>query len=150
MTARRSEREIPAGCIPSLFIRQEGDVMAQKGKTQLLITWVANPDKVSEIDRLAESHASWMAKTHYQDGSKALLTYNLSKGPELENPLDPSSKSTGNTRYVLNEIYETPAGIEDHWSQAQESWTDFSRMVEIIGSCNPNTLHGGSITQSLW
>lgn len=71
-------------------------------------------------------------------------------GPELENPLDPSSKATGNTRYVLSEIYETPAGIEDHWSQAQESWGDFGKMVEIIGTCSAQTLHGGSITQSLW
>jgi hypothetical protein len=124
--------------------------MAQKGKTQLLITFVATPDKVSEIDRLVESHASWMAKTHHHDGSKALLSYNFAKGPELENPLDPSSKATGNTRYVLDEIYETPAGIEDHWSQAQDSWTDFARTVEVIGTCNPQTLHGGSVAQSLW
>ena len=124
--------------------------MAQKGKTQLLITFVATPDKVSEIDRLVESHASWMAKTHYRDGTKALLSYNFSKGPELENPLDPSSKATGNTRYVLNEIYETPEGIEDHWSQALESWSDFGKTVEIIQSCDPNTLHAGVITQSLW
>ena len=91
-----------------------------------------------------------MAKTHHHDGSKALLSYNFAQGPELENPLDPSSKATGNTRYVLNEIYETDAGIEDHWSQAQESWGDFGKMVEMIGTCNPQTLHGGSITQSLW
>jgi hypothetical protein len=124
--------------------------MAQQGKTQLLITFVASPDKVSEIDRLVESHGSWMAKTHHRDGSKALLSYNFTKGPELENALDPSSKGTGNTRYVLDEVYESPAGIEDHWSQAQESWSDFGRMVEVIGSCNPQTLHRGSIAQSLW
>jgi len=124
--------------------------MAHKGKTQLLITFVASPDKVAEIDRLVESHGSWMADSHHREGPKALLSYNLSKGPELQNPLDPSSAATGNTRYVLNEIYESPAGIEDHWSQAQASWSDFSAMVEMIGSCNPQTLHGGSIAESLW
>lgn len=124
--------------------------MAHKGKTQLLITFVASPDKVSEIDRLIDSHASWMAKTHYRDGSGALLSYNFSKGPELENPLDPGSKSTGNTRYVLDEIYESPAGVEDHWSQAQESWSDFGAMVQMVQSCNPQTLHAGGIAQSLW
>jgi len=129
---------------------KKGDVMAEKGKTQLVITFVATPDKVSEIDRLVESHGSWMAKTHYRDGSKALRSYNFAKGPELENPLDPSSKSTGNTRYVLNEIYESPAGVEDHWNQAQDSWSDFGKMVEMIGGCNPQTLHGGSVTESLW
>ena len=68
--------------------------MAKKGKTQLLITWVASPDKVSEMDRLVESHGSWMAKTHDRDGANALLSYDIAKGPELENPLDPSSIST--------------------------------------------------------
>jgi len=124
--------------------------MAHKGKAQLLVTFVASPDKVPEIDRLIESHGPWMAKTHHRDGSKALLSYNWSKGPELDNPLDPNSKSTGNTRYVLSEVYESPAGIEDHWRQTQESWSDFGAMVEMIGSCNPQTLHSGSIAQSLW
>jgi hypothetical protein len=111
---------------------------------------VASPDKVSELDQLVESHGSWMAKTHHREGSKALLSYNFTKGPELENALDPSSKATGNTRYVLDEVYESPEGIQDHWSQAQQSWSDFGRMVEILGTCNPQTLHGGSVTQSLW
>ena len=124
--------------------------MAQKGKTQLILTWVATPDKVAEMDRLVESHGSWMGKTHHRDGSKALLSYHFAKGPELENPLDPSSKSTGNTRYVIDEIYESPAGIEDHWRQAQESWSDFPTAIQIIGSCNPQTLHVGSIAESLW
>ena len=124
--------------------------MANKGKTQLLITWVASPDKVSEMDRLVESHGSFMAKTHDRDGSNALLSYDLSKGPELENPLDPSSKSTGSTRYVLSEVYESPAGIENHWRQSQESWSDFAAMVEMLAGCNTQTLHGGSIAESLW
>ena len=124
--------------------------MAKKGKTQLLITWVASPDKVSEMDQLVESHGSFMAKSHHRDGSNALLSYDLSKGPELENPLDPSSKATGNTRYVLSEVYESPAGIENHWRQSQESWSDFGAMVELVASCDPQTLHGGSIAQSLW
>jgi hypothetical protein len=124
--------------------------MANKGNTQLLMTWVASPDQVSEVDRLAESHASFMAKTHDRDGSNALVSYDLSKGPELENPLDPGSKSTGRTRYVLSEIYSSPAAIDDHWRLTQESWSDFGAMVEMLASCGLQTLHGGSIAQSLW
>ena len=124
--------------------------MANKGKTQLLITVVASPDKVSEVDRLVESHGSFMAKTHDRDGANALLSYDLSKGPELENPLDPSSKSTGNTRYVLNEIYDSPAGVENHWRQTQELWSDFGAMVEMLAGCGTQTLHAGSIAESLW
>lgn len=128
----------------------EGIPMAHNGKIQLLISFVATPDKVAEVDRLVASHGGWMAETHHREGPKALLTYNFAKGPELSNPLDPTSEPTGNTRYVLNEIYESPAGIADHWQQAQQSWTDFVPMVEIISSCNPQTLHGGAIAESLW
>ena len=70
--------------------------------------------------------------------------------PELSNPLDPTSEPTGNTRYVLSEIYETSAGIMDHWGQAQASWGDFPAMVEVLSSCNTQTLHGGAIAASLW
>jgi hypothetical protein len=124
--------------------------MANKGKTQLLITFVATPDKVSEVDRLVESHGSYMAKTHDRDGSHALVSYDLSKGPELENPLDPSSQSTGSTRYVISEVYTSPAGIENHWRLSQESWSDFAAMVEVLSDCPVQTLHCGSIAESLW
>jgi hypothetical protein len=129
---------------------ERGRSVAHKGKTQLLITFVVAPDKVAELDRLVASHGAWMAEGHHRDGPKALLSYNFSKGPDLENPLDPTSAPTGNTRYVLNEIYESPAGIEDHWQQAQESWSDFSALVAVIGASNPQTMHGGVISQSLW
>ena len=124
--------------------------MANKGKTQLLITFVATPEKVSEVDRLVESHGSYMAKTHDRDGSHALVSYDLSKGPELENPLDPSSKSTGSTRYVISEVYTSPAGIENHWRLSQDSWSDFAAMVELLSDCEVQTLHCGSIAESLW
>ena len=124
--------------------------MAHVGKVHLLLTFVAPAAKVAEIDRLVASHGSWMAQTHQRSGPKALLSYDFSKGPELSNPLDPSSASTGNTRYVLSEVYESVAGIQDHWAQAQKSWGDFAAMVGTIGKCNPQTLHGGAIAQSLW
>jgi hypothetical protein len=124
--------------------------MANQGKTHLVVTFVATPDKVAEVDQLVASHGAWMAKTHHRTGPKALLSYDFSKGDELANPLDPSSAPTGNTRYVLNEIYESPAGIADHWQQAQGSWSDFEKLVAIMSSCAPQTLHGGTIAQSLW
>jgi hypothetical protein len=124
--------------------------MADEGKTQLLVTFVATPEKVDEIDRLVASHREWMAETHHREGSKALLSYNFSKGPELANPLDPGSEATGNTRYVLNEIYESPDGIADHWQQSQASFGDFEALVEMIGSCSPQSLHAGEIAASLW
>ena len=87
---------------------------------------------------------------HHRQGPKALLSYNFSKGPELKNPLDPSSAPTGNTRYVLNEIYESPEGIADHWQQSQKSWRDFPAIVAILSAVNTQVMHGGVISQSLW
>lgn len=124
--------------------------MANEGKVQLLITFVASPDKVDEGDRLVASHAKWMADTHHREGSKALLSYSFAKGPELSNPLDPGSEPTGNTRYVLDEVYESEDGIADHWQQAQTSWDDFGALVNLIGSSNPQSLHAGKIAASLW
>jgi hypothetical protein len=124
--------------------------MAQVGKAQLLITFVASAADVPEIDRMVASHGKWMAETHHRSGPKALLSYNFSKGPELSNAMDPASASTGNTRYVLNEVYESAAGIQDHWEQAQKSWADFPGMLKTLGKCNPQTLHSGTIAQSLW
>ncbi len=66
-----------------------------------------------------------MAKTHPRDGSTALLSYNFSKGPEWANPLDPGSETTGNTRHVLNEIYESPAGIETTGKRHSDLGTTF-------------------------
>jgi len=68
--------------------------MANDGKSQLLITFVATPEMVGAIDRLVASHAAWMAATHHREGSQALLSYNFSKGPELANSLDPGSEPT--------------------------------------------------------
>lgn len=124
--------------------------MANKGKVQLLITFVATPEKVAEIDRLVASHAAWMKASHPREGSKALLSYDFSKGPQLASALDPGSEPTGNTRYVLSEIYESPDGIAEHWRQAQASWVDFPALVNVVSTCNPQTLHAGPIAASLW
>jgi hypothetical protein len=48
-----------------------------------------------------------MESTHYRTGEKALLSYNVSKMKELSNPADLNSAPTGNTCFVLTEIYET-------------------------------------------
>ena len=76
--------------------------MAYKGKTQLLFIITAPPDQVAEGDRLFRSHATWMEATHHRDGEKALLTYDVSKAPELSIPFDSNSAPTGNTCFILN------------------------------------------------
>jgi hypothetical protein len=85
--------------------------MTYHNKIQVTFFILAPPDQVAELDRIFQSHGSWMEPTHYRTGEKALLSYNVSKGPELSNPLDPNSAPTGNTCFVLSEIYESKAGV---------------------------------------
>ena len=63
--------------------------MSHKGKIQLMYLFVVPPDQVAEGDRIFGSHGPWMEATHHRTGDKALLSYNVSKGPELSNP-DPT------------------------------------------------------------
>ena len=100
--------------------------MSHKGKIQITIMFITGPEQVAEGDRIFKSHAAWMARTHHREGPKAMLLYNLVKGPERENAMDPSSKPTGNTVFTLTEVYESQAGMDDHWKQASEKWEDFS------------------------
>ncbi len=124
--------------------------MAHKGKIQLLFTITASPDQVAEGDRLFRSHGPWIESTHHRTGDKALLAYNVSKALELKNPLDPNSGTTGNTCFILNEIYETEAGVADHFAQAQASWKDFPAFVEWMGKCKATVVPSAPIFNSLW
>ncbi len=124
--------------------------MAYKGNIQLTIMIVAPPDQVEEGDRIFRSHAPWMEATHHRDGDKALLSYDLSKAPEVSNPMDPNSAPTGNTSYVLSEIYETDAGVADHMQQAEESWQDFPALGKWLENCKVTGVTAAPIINSLW
>jgi hypothetical protein len=80
-----------------------------------------------------------------------LLDYSISKGPELENPVDPNSSPTGDTIFVLDEFYESPAGVVEHWRLAAETWQDLSVFMEWSGKAKRvSTLHSGTLVQALW
>ena len=124
--------------------------MAYDGKIQLAFIIIAPPDQVEEGERIFRSHAPWMGAAHHRDGDKALLTYNVSKAPELSNPMDPNSAPTGNTCYILNEIYESEAGIADHFQKAMEGWQDFPAFVTWMGKCKVTVVPSAPIFTSLW
>src|SRR2546430_17554131 len=88
--------------------------MSNMGKSHLVIMFTVGPDDVAEGDRIFASHGEFM-KGHPREGEVALLDYTVSKGPGLSNPMDPNSEPTGNTIFVVDEYYETPAGIARHW-----------------------------------
>jgi len=124
--------------------------MSHKGKVQLTIVFTAPPELVEEGDRIFASHAPWMGSTHHREGDKALLRYNLVKGPELSNPLDPSSEPTGNTCYVLMEVYESAAGVADHWRMGAETWKDFPALGAWASKVEVTAVHGAPVVYSLW
>jgi hypothetical protein len=39
--------------------------------------------------------------------------------------MDPNSAPTGNTGFILSEIYKTDAGVADHFPMAKSSWPEF-------------------------
>ena len=124
--------------------------MSQKGKVQLTIVIVAPPDAVAEGDRIFTSHAPWMEATHHRSGDKALLSYSVSKAPELANPMNPGSAPTGNKCYVLTEVYETNAGVTDHFQQAVASWKDFPAVGAWLAKCTVTGVPAAPIINSLW
>ncbi len=74
----------------------------------------------------------------------------LSKAPELENPFDPSSAPTGNTVFILSEVYETPVGVQDHFAQAMGNWKDFPALGAWLQKCKVTGLPAAPIVHSLW
>lgn len=123
--------------------------MSHEGKTQITMVFTAEGEQIAEGDRLFTSHAAWMKGTHHQEGDKALVRYNVARGPELSNSLDPSSEPTGRTTFALTEVYETPEGVSDHWQQAP-TWPDFEAFVGWSGKVDLTVLHGTPIAYSLW
>ena len=108
--------------------------MSHMGKSHLVIMFTVGPDDVAEGDRLFASHGEFM-KGHPREGDVALLDYSVSKGPELSNPLDPNSEPTGNTIFVIDEYYESPAGIARHWQDTTENWPEMSSAAP---ACSPS------------
>jgi hypothetical protein len=123
--------------------------VADNGKTNIVVMWTVAPEDVAEGDRIFESHVEWM-QGHAREGDTALLSYRISKGPELSNPVDPTSDPTGNTIFVLSELYETPAGVAEHWRLAAESWDELPAFMDWSTKGKAATLHSGTVVQGLW
>ena len=123
--------------------------MSHMGETHLTIMFTVEAEDVAEGDRLFASHGQWM-KGHPREGDVALVEYTVSKGPELSNPLDPNSEPTGRTIFVLDEYYESPAGIARHWQDSADNWPDMSAVLAWGAKAEVATLHNGTTVQALW
>lgn len=123
--------------------------MNYQGKTQLTLVIVSPAEHVAEGDRIFADHREWIARTHHREGDKALHLYTVSKAPEMTNPMDPGSEPTGATCFVLTEIYETGAGVADHFEQAA-SWSEFNAFLAWLGNCRITGVTGAGVVNSLW
>ena len=124
--------------------------MSLQGNAHLVIMWTVDSEDESEWDRIFASHGRWMVN-HPREGETALLSYTISKGPELSNPMDPSSEATGKLIYVLDEYYQTPAGISRHWQEAMASWADdLGAVTQVSSRARVSTLHSGTVIHALW
>jgi hypothetical protein len=123
--------------------------MSSKGTSHLVIMFTVGPDDVAEGERLFASHGEFM-KGHSREGDVALLDYSISEGPELSNPMDPSSEPTGNTIFVVDECYASPAGIDNHWQDTTNNWAEMSSAAPAwFEKAKIVTLHNGTAVQAL-
>lgn len=119
------------------------------------------PDGSPGFDALWASHAQFWEMTHLGAG----LSYEVDKGPQLSNPLDPSSAPTGNDIYVLHECYPadydhdaTPPltaqndDIMEHWAYTAANWTGFNKIIALMGAKGVTviTLHHGQVVHANW
>ena len=93
------------------------------GKTYNVAMWTVGPGEIAAGDAVFQSHGKRM-EGQSREGDTALLDYSISKGPALANPVDPDSAPTGDTVFVLDEVYASPAGVVGHWRLARDTWQD--------------------------
>ena len=114
--------------------------MKYNGNVQLTLVMIATPELEAEGDRLWKSHAAMMEKTHYREGEKALLQYIISKGTDDD----------GNIRYVLTEVYKTPAGLKDHLEGGgRRVWNDREKFHKWLDQCE-TSFNVVNVIDSLW
>lgn len=126
------------------------NIMAHVGNLQFTMIFNVSAENVGEGDRIFKSHAAWLAETHHRTGEKALLVYDLSKAPEMKDPMDPNSGTTGKTLFIISEVYAGPEGLNDHWKQAGENWKDFDALKAWMGKGSFTLVNGAPIVHSLW
>ena len=118
------------------------------GKTRLTFTFTVPAKSVALADKVFACHAGWMDKTHHHTGPMALLSYDVSKMAELTDPTNLQSKPTGKSIYVLNEVYESDAGVVDHFERTP-TWDCYDQFVALVKASKTTRVSTGKIFNSL-
>ena len=114
------------------------------GKAQFFLALKCAAEHEAEGDRFFARHAEWMERTHPKEGDKALLQYTVSKRLDGE----------GNLLYLLAEVYETAAGVENHSRLAHEDEENSGQIVPSLRALleKRETIGFGAsdVVHSLW
>ena len=113
--------------------------MIYTGKAQPTIVINSPAELEAEGDRIFKQPTAWMEISHYREGDKALLQYNVAKCPGVD----------GNVIFVLTEVYEAVARIDDHIEQAQ-GVEHHNPFVKWMDQCKVTFIRDASIIHSLW
>lgn len=124
--------------------------MSQKGKVMLAMQVIANAEDAEEGERLFAEHAKFMERTHHQSGEFEMLSYNVACSPEFEDPLVQDLVPTGRKIFLMVEIYDSEAGVAEHWRIGKREWPEFGEMMAWIEKGDLTILHGSKIIHSLW
>lgn len=100
------------------------------------MVWKVPNAEEKTMDAFWKTHETWMRKSHQMtrdgdDSTKPRLTsFNIRKGPEMENPLDPDTKPTGNLLYIMSETYADAAGISKHLELVGKDIPDWFKTMQ--------------------
>lgn len=113
--------------------------MDRTGKAQFFLAIASPPEHEGEGDRIFARHAAWMAATHPREGALALLEYSVSK----------FVAEGGEVVYLLAEVYESSAGIDNHRALAHQD-EHLEHLHAWLGKCR--VIGGGNarVVHALW
>ena len=120
-------------------------------------SFIVPENKTDDMEKAVASHGEWMRQTHsiYTRADHnygflgTLVDYYWAKSPELNNPLDPESGTTGNILYSLNEVYTRPEGTDAHM-EAAPSWESFEAFLALTGEFQSQMIMSGDVIQSMF
>ena len=112
------------------------------GKAQFFLALKCAAEHEVEGDRFFARHAEWMERTHPKEGDTALLQYTVSKRLDGE----------GNVLFLLAEVYETSAGVENHSRLAHENEgePDMASLRALVDKCETIGFGASDVVHSLW
>ena len=121
------------------------------GHTTFGFTMRVPETEAATVDDLLAAHAAWMQETHSiieEEGKLHTLEYFISKASELNDIMDPSKGTTGNTIFTINERLTSMESIQRHFASASQN-DYFPEFYQIMGNYGKVIGIGGKILHSI-